>query len=81
MYCELPELSMVRDYIEYVFVMINCMGHKLIVGVIYWQPNSGISDLKYPTSFHTEDFFLKTWLFTSLEPAYETGVKKINGLL
>ena len=44
MYCELPEFHMVCEYIECVFVKINCMGHDFIVGVVYRPPNSNISD-------------------------------------
>ena len=45
MYCELPEFNMVCEYIECVFVKINCMGHNFIVGVLYRPPNSNISYL------------------------------------
>ena len=44
MYCELLEFNMVCEYIECVFVKINCMGHNFIVGVVYRPPNSNISD-------------------------------------
>ena len=44
MYCELPEFNMVCEYIECVFVKLNCMGHNFIVGVVYRAPNSNISD-------------------------------------
>ena len=45
MYCELPEFNMVCEYIEYVYVKINCMGHNFIVGVVYRPPNNNISHL------------------------------------
>ena len=41
---------MVCEYIECVFVKINCMGHNFIVGVVYRPPNSNISD--YNDSIH-----------------------------
>ena len=35
---------MVCEYIECVFVKINCMGHDFIVEVVYRPPNNNISD-------------------------------------
>ena len=44
MYTELPELCIVQDYIECVFVKICHMNQTLIVGVVYRPPNSNIAD-------------------------------------
>ena len=43
-YYEMSELTMMCDYIECVFVKINYRDYKLIVGVVYRQPNSNIVD-------------------------------------
>ena len=43
-YCEMPELSMMCDYIECVFVEINHMDYKFIVGVVFRPPNSNTVD-------------------------------------
>ena len=39
MYCELSEFNMMCEYIECVFIEMNHMGHKMIVGVVYRPPN------------------------------------------
>ena len=44
MYTELPELCIVHDYIECVFVKICHMNQTLIVGVVYRPPTSNIAD-------------------------------------
>ena len=44
-YCEMPELTMMHDHIECVFVKINCMDYMLIVGVVYRPPNSNTVDI------------------------------------
>ena len=43
-YCEMPELTMMCDYIECVFVEINYMDYRFIVGVVYRPPNSNTVD-------------------------------------
>ena len=39
-YTEIPELNIVAEYIECLFVKVSFMGHTLIVGVVYRPPNS-----------------------------------------
>ena len=43
MYCELSEFNMMCEYIECVFIEMNYMGHKMIIGVVYRPPNSNIT--------------------------------------
>ena len=43
-YCEMPELTLMCDHIECVFVKINCMDYMLIVEVVYRPPNSNTVD-------------------------------------
>ena len=43
-YCEMPELTMMCDYIECAFVEINYMDYRFIVGVVYRPPNSNTVD-------------------------------------
>ena len=43
-YYEMSELTMMCDYIECVFIKINYLDYKLIVGVVYRPPNSNMVD-------------------------------------
>ena len=43
-YHEMSELTMMIDYIECVFIKINYLDYKLIVGVVYRPPNSNMVD-------------------------------------
>ena len=44
-YGEMPELTMMCDYTVCVFVEINYMDYRFIVGVVYRPPNSNTVDL------------------------------------
>ena len=54
-YCEMPEITLMRDHIECVFVKINCKDNMLIVGVAYRPPNSNTVD------------FIDYWYYDILE--------------
>ena len=65
MYTELPELCIVQDYIECVFVKICHMNQTLIVGVIYRPPNRNIADFNDCMHFLLEK--------TACQPCYIMG--------
>ena len=43
-YSEIQELNMVEDHIECIFIKITIRGHTYFIGLVYWPPNSNITE-------------------------------------